>query len=176
MNQWQRYSLFLPHEIITPVFYFGKMNWVFKSLSKATMALNFLPCLLLKPLRTPVLPFVISSFISSSVRSLPAFCRKMGKPHSLLSQRTTLWKNCIFPVPHFGQVHSDSLCPKIFWHESIRFASPLLSRPCSRQMFPIRSVRESIPKYTDCFRPDCFSLGSERFSVISVSCRTECGW
>ena len=147
MNQWQRYSLFLPYEIITPVFYFGKMNWVLKSLSKATMALNFLPCLLLNPLRTPVLPFVISSFISSSVRSFPAFCRKMGKPHSLLSQRTTLWKNCIFPVPHFGQVHSDSLCPKIFWHESssevIRLVYSSIPRRKSLSSISPRSILAS---------------------------------
>ena len=62
------------------------MNFVLKSASKATAALNGLPCLLLKPLRTPVLPFASRSVISVSVSVLPAIWRNTGRAQSGLSQ------------------------------------------------------------------------------------------
>ena len=68
----------------------GNTNFVLKSASNVTIALNGLPCLLLKPLRTPVLPFASSSFISASVSVLPAIWRNTGRAQSGLSQRTTL--------------------------------------------------------------------------------------
>src|SRR5574344_1285331 len=85
---------------------------VLNSPSKATAAENFLPCLLLKPLITPVRPWVSSAVISASESVFPAFTRNTGSPHAALSQRTTLPKNCIRPVLHLGQGHSDPLCVK----------------------------------------------------------------
>jgi hypothetical protein len=62
----------------------GKMKFVLKSASKATAALNGLPCLLLKPLRTSVFPFASKSVISPSVSvfpdcTLPVFRQIAGK-------------------------------------------------------------------------------------------------
>ena len=68
----------------------GKMNFVLKSASKATAALNGLPCLLLKPLRMSVFPFASRPVISASVSVLPAIWRNTGRAQSGLSQRTTL--------------------------------------------------------------------------------------
>ena len=68
----------------------GNTNFVLKSASKVTIALNGLPCLLLKPLRTPVFPFVSRSFISASVSVPPAIWRNTGRAQFGLSQRTTL--------------------------------------------------------------------------------------
>lgn len=68
----------------------GKMKFVLKFASKATAALNGLPCLLLKPPRTYVFPFASKSVISPSVSVLPAIWRNTGRAQSGLSQRTTL--------------------------------------------------------------------------------------
>ena len=68
----------------------GNTNFVLKSASKVTIALNGLPCLLLKPVRTPVFPCASKSFISASVSVLPAIWRNTGRAQSGLSQRTTL--------------------------------------------------------------------------------------
>ena len=84
-------------------------NFVLKSASNVTAALNGLPCLLLKPLRMPVFPLASKSVISASVSVLPAIWRNTGRAQSGLSQRTTLPYICIVPVPHLGQAQPDAL-------------------------------------------------------------------
>ena len=62
--------MFVPFLVL---FASGNSNTVLKSASKATAALNGLPCLLLKPLRTPVFPFAAGR--SPGCRSAPP-CRR----------------------------------------------------------------------------------------------------
>lgn len=79
-----------------------------------------LALLVLNPFRTPVFPFVSSSLISSSVSILLAFSLNMGRPHSVLSHRTTLPKNCILPVPHLGHVQPESFSRTAFRTTAVR--------------------------------------------------------
>ena len=81
---------------------------VLKLSSKATLASNFLPCLLVNPLMRPVLPLVRSWLIWSSVRFLPAFCRNTTNPQSGLSHLATLLYMLIWPWPHLGQTMPGS--------------------------------------------------------------------
>ena len=76
---------------------------VLKLSSKATLASNFFPCLLVNPLMSPVLPLVRRWFIWSSGRFFPAFWRKTVSPQSGLSHLATLLYMLMWPFPHFGQ-------------------------------------------------------------------------
>ena len=87
-GEYTHYFLFLG--LRGSFFISGNSKTVLNSASKATTAENALPCLLLKPLITPVLPCVSSSVISASESVLPALMRNTGSPHAALSQRTTL--------------------------------------------------------------------------------------